>query len=303
MIIATYNVEFLFDEGKHEHSGQMWDYSPESVAEKVKNLGAKLAEANADVLLLQEVGSQSAVQKVIDTSGIPYKCFFAEADRYGVCNAVLYRVPAKHVSSIPTNGSLPTFGEVADNITQNIPSRRGFAYITVEFNGATLHIIGLHLKANFLTDSKGEGFISPPASQMEAADGLIRSEFFRLSQAKKLRQIVDEILKDDPTAQVLLAGDFNCNDTDSVRKIIAGAMPDTDSALVSALENIPTADRFTRVSKKGIKYSIDDILISSNLKSHIKDVRILNEDLSSHKNIPPTFSSTESDHALIKLEF
>jgi endonuclease/exonuclease/phosphatase family metal-dependent hydrolase len=156
MIVATYNVEFLFDEGEHQHSGQTWVYKPEYVAERVSKLAEKFKQINADVLLLQEVGSESVVHKIIEQSGLSYQAFFGETDRFGVGNAVLYRVPVTQVSSVPTTGALPSFGsDTADNLSPHIPSRRGFVHATVEYQGAPLHIIGLHIKANFLTNAAG----------------------------------------------------------------------------------------------------------------------------------------------------
>jgi len=66
MKIATFNVEFLFDEGEHKHSGKTWTYSKEYVNARIEYLAKIFSEIDADVLFLQEVASTSMIEKIIN---------------------------------------------------------------------------------------------------------------------------------------------------------------------------------------------------------------------------------------------
>lgn len=305
MRVATYNVEFFFDTGKYTHSGAEWEYTVEFVDERIRKLSAKLREVDADILLLQEVGSLSAVQKLIKNTGIPYDMFAAEPDRFGVRNVALFRVPVSQKLSIPTTSPLPTFSDTdKDNLSQRIPSRRDFVYLVSELSGKQLHIIGLHLKANFLIGTYDENGAEHRRfhTQEDAANGLIRSELFRLSQAKKVRRLVDRILAADNTSYIIVAGDFNAREADSVRKIISGAEPELGGILRSATVSIDPGARYSNDSLRSGRRLIDDILCSESLLSEVGNVRILNHGLIPHKNRPPRPTHSDSDHAPIYID-
>ena len=91
MKIATHNVEFLFEEGTHSHSGKKWNYKKELVEARIDHFSKLFSEINADILLLQEVASQSVIERIIAKTRIDYSYFFANPDKNGVGNVVLYK--------------------------------------------------------------------------------------------------------------------------------------------------------------------------------------------------------------------
>lgn len=103
MTIATYNLNFLFGGGTHLRSGKEWVYSPELVVARVDYFAQRFAELGVDVLLLQEVASESVLQQVIVRSGIDYRYFLATPDEKGIGNAVLCRAPDAVARSITSS--------------------------------------------------------------------------------------------------------------------------------------------------------------------------------------------------------
>lgn len=303
MKIATHNVEFLFDEGAHVHSGKEWNYTKELVDARVEHFSKLFSEINADVLLLQEVASKSVIDRIIKKTGIDYLCFFATPDQNGVGNVVLYKAKDSVCKSIPAVASLPVFVEGDEDVVgRRIWSRRDFVYLETVRNNRKLHIIGIHIKANFLVPMKSvSGEIFPLTTQIAAADGLIRSELFRFSQAKKVRELVDQILTNDPSAQIIVAGDFNAEEYNSVFRIIRGNIVDASDSLIVTSQKVEPEGRFSIFTKDRMRL-IDHILISKSIESDVVSVHILNRDIPDNKDAAPNPTLVGSDHAPVVVE-
>ena len=293
MKIATHNLLFLFDKGMHSHSGEEWEYSSELVEARVAHFGGLFAEIDADVVFLQELASESVLKRIIESSGIAYSYFLAEPDVNGVGNAVIYKGTCE-CFSIPATSALPVFVEGdADMLAQRIFSRRDFVGMNMEYAGRLMLMLGLHLKAGFLVamkDSNGRNL--PIYDQLSAADGLIRSEFFRFAQARKAREVIDRFLVENPDGDVVVAGDFNARDGDVLLRIVQGVLKGVDDSLADTADWLPGLER---VSFGGRKL-VDHILISSRMAAAICDVRILNQGEKPPKDVSPTPAAIGSDH-------
>lgn len=304
MKIATFNVEFLFDEGEHRHSGKSWSYSPEYVAARIDHLAKQISDIDADVLFLQEVASESVLKRIIQKTGKNYLCFLAQPDNRNVGNAVIYKSSDCKVESVPAITDFPVMveGDV-DSIGPRLHSRRAFVHLTAEYNGKLLHLFGLHLNSRFFIhlQSKKDRTPLPIETQMDAADGLIRSEIFRSIQAKKMRQVIDHIFSEDKDAQIVVMGDFNSIERDTPFRIIQGEFSTKEDALLSPASNIPSEKKYSFIGEHGKKL-IDFILISKNLESSVKSIKVLNENLTFHSNKPPAPTFIESDHAPVVME-
>lgn len=304
MKVAIQNIEFLFDEGTHAHSGEEWQYTPEHVAARIEHFGELFSKIDADILLLQEIASKSVIERIIERSGIDYAYFFAEPDQNGVGNVALYKQKDAKCESVPAVSSLPVFVEDDEDVAgKRIWSRRDFVHLETTYNGKKLHVVGLHIKANFLVPQKdASGQTLPMDTQIGAADGLIRSEMFRFSQAKKVRQLVDGFFAEDPDAQVIVGGDFNSEESGSVFRIISGVIPDAPDSLVDTVQQVPEESRYSIPIKNGKKSVIDHLLVSRNLMSRVVDVKILNEYIFENHNVAPHPVLVGSDHAPVIAE-
>lgn len=306
MKIATCNVEFLFDEGIHTHSGKEWMYTPEHVEARIEHFSKLFSDIDADILLLQEVASESVIQRIIERTGLDYAHFFAAPDENGVGNVVLYKQKDAICESIPAIAPLPVFveGDV-DVLGSRMWPRRDFIHIETVRKGKKFHLLGIHIKSNFLVPEKNAaGEASSMTTQTAAADGLIRSEIFRFSQAKRVRQAIDSFVAADPDAHVLVAGDFNAEETNTVFRIIQGHNKKADDSLIPATKNIPAENRFS-LTDKGRKWLVDHVLISKNLEESLVNAQILNQELLDQadiKNIAPNPTLIASDHAPVCIE-
>lgn len=305
MKIATHNIDFLFGEGTHTHSGKEWNYTKELVEARIDHFSKLFSEINADILLLQEIASESVIERIIAKTGIDYSYFFATPDQNGVGNVVLYKQKDAVCESIPALTSLPVFVEGdTDVLGSRIWSRRDFVHMEMMWNSKKLHVVGVHVKANFLMPEKNTlGEAKPMTAQITAANGLIRSEVFRFSQAKKLRELIDTFFVTDPNALVIVGGDYNAEENYAVYRIIRGVINDAPDTLIEAGVKIDQEKRFSSLSKTlGRKRLLDHFLISKNLESHLSDVQILNDNISENKNVAPNPDLVGSDHAPIVIE-
>lgn len=305
MKIATHNLEFLFEEGVHAHSGKEWNYTKELVQARIDHFSKLFSEINADILLLQEVASKSVIERIIEKTGTAYSYFFATPDQNGVGNVVLYKQKDAVCESIPALTSLPVFVEGdTDVIGSRIWSRRDFVHMETTWRGKKLHVVGVHIKANFLMPEKNTtGEAHSMKTQITAADGLIRSEVFRFSQAKRLRELIDTFFTADPDASVVVAGDYNAEENYAVYRIIRGVISDNPDTLIATSEKVEEEKRFSSLSTTlGRKRLLDHILISKNLETNLIDVQILNKNISENKNVAPNPALVGSDHAPVIIE-
>jgi len=305
MKIATYNVEFLFDEGDHRHSGKDWVYSNKYVEARIEHLAGKLSEIDADVVFLQEIGSADTVERIIARTGIPYRLFLAKPDRSGVGNAVLYRPGDAEVRSIPAAGSFPVMVEGdQDAIGTQIASRRDFIHLKMTYRDRPLHLFGLHLNSRFhialrLKDKSKAP--SPIETQMDATDALIRSEIVRCVQARAMRKEIDSLFAQDPNALIAVMGDFNSQSREAPLRIIQGELEARSDTLVRIEEGLPSIDAYSFIGDHGKKL-IDHVLVSKALERSVTSFKILNTGLVHHQNMPPTPTYVESDHAPLLFE-
>jgi len=300
MKVITQNLEFLFDSGIHTHSGKEWTNSYEFVQARVGYFSEFFKNENADIVFLQELASEDVLKRIIENCGIDYSYFIATPDQNGVGNAILLKAKDATFESIPSVASIPVFvtGD-KDAIGPRLWARRDFAYVKTSYESKPLHLLGLHLKSNFaMPEQSLEGVAVPMDTQIGFADGMIRSELFRASQAKKAREMIDEFFKEDPDAQVIVAGDFNTQPSNPIFRMIQGGVNKFPDSLISTAKLIPEARRYSIVIGED-KYLADHILVSKSLQQRIGSVAVRNESLRKGESGEP---KVESDHAAVVLE-
>lgn len=303
MKVATYNVEFLFGEGLHAHSGNAWVYTKEFVEARILHLAADISRIDADIMFIQELGTEDVLGRILKKVDKGYSYFIAAPDKNGIGNAVIYKSKDCICSSIPARADMPVFVEGdRDGLGGRIWSRRDFIQVTTSYDGKPMHLIGLHLKSTFaMPEERADGTFLPMDTQALIADGLVRSEFFRLSQAKKVREVIDRFFAADPAAAVIVAGDFNAEERDIIGRLIRGAISSAPDSLVSAIERVPPERRFSSF-KHGRKKLLDHIIFSKSLEGRVASFAIMNEDLKDSDEAVYSMSHVESDHPPLVLE-
>ncbi|OHB25551.1 MAG: hypothetical protein A2542_00875 [Parcubacteria group bacterium RIFOXYD2_FULL_52_8] len=298
--IGTYNLSFLFDAGTRLHSGKPVDFSPEFVEQRFACFAAQFDLLDADILFLQELGDESALVKVLEKMKSDYSSFVASPDGGGVGNAVIYKSGLQCTcESIPSNALLPAFAAADQSaLGTTIPSRRDYVGLTTEHNGKKLTMLGVHIKGNFLMYEQGSMYAPAMLTQTIAADAVIRSEMFRLSQAKRVRELVDAALADGETAQVLVLGDFNSKEGNKVLDIVRGRLKNRPDSLMSILDQVPEQERWS-VAGKQSNALIDYVLSSPSLVPVVSSVQMHNKDLKNYEDDPSYPYIIPSDHAAI----
>lgn len=282
MKIATFNLRNLFAPGIRDEYGTPFEITRAFVDRYSDELRTVIEKLDADILIVEEVGSQQELEHILLRMGgvdAGYKVFFAEADSRGICVAVIYRVSLEPCS-LPDVDGMPVLrtGE-EDVLGKIIGNYRGLLYAKGVYNTKSLHIFGMHLKANNNLPLKGsDGKHIVPVSQRDAGDGVIRTLYLKLAEARRVRELVDAVFAEEADAQIILLGDMNDVDGSHVLRIISGVKDDPSTQLLNATLQFTKEEKFSHYYKgKGLL--IDHILISTSLTAHVKSVEIRNSEL------------------------
>jgi exonuclease III len=292
MKIATYNLCFLYGVGVHKHSGKDYMFNEDFVGKRIDYFAKAFTDINADILFVQELGSEEVLKRIIEKMDGKYKYFIAEPDVNGVGNAVLYRLDNCECESIPSKTNLPVFisGD-QDILGSRMYSRRDFVHLKTTYMNKPIHFLGIHIKSNFLVPEVDiDGAAKPMTSQMQMADGRIRSEIFRFSQAKKIREVVDAFFEEDPLANVIVLGDVNSKPKLPVFTIIQGEIKNNPDYLIPITSRIPE------------EKLVDHVLVSKSLEQQVSNIEMFNKYLVEYKNSDQFPYFVESDHPAIILE-
>jgi endonuclease/exonuclease/phosphatase family metal-dependent hydrolase len=144
-----------------------------------------LAALAPDIAVLIETGGEAAVAEIRDEltargQTYPFASTVLAFDRERRIGVLARQAPAQvaHVT------------EAAYRMqNRDVPVRRGFAHCVFEWPGYRLHLLAAHLKS-------------------KAFDALGQTDMRRY-EARLLRRLVDDILRVEPEANVLLVGDLN----------------------------------------------------------------------------------------------
>jgi hypothetical protein len=141
------------------------------------------------------------------------------------------------------------------------------------------------------------------------AEGSFLSSMKRMSQAVEVRLLVDQILDDDPDAQIIVAGDFNATPDEVPVLVIRGTVEDTGSpnhaarVLVSIEYTVPEPARYT-LFHQGKVQMLDHMLITRNLLAAYHGSEIHSEILHDESTAFATdVKYPESDHAPVVATF
>ena len=187
LTILTYNVENLFDDvhdgsefpefdpARGRWSSDLFHMRVETIAEVIR----KAAPGGPDVLLLQEVENENALRVLLRTglSDLGYTFFVVVPKKKLPANvAIASRLPISHVRSHGVHAWRKN--PVRDIIEADIETKDG-----------VLHLFDDHWKSK--------------------AGGVKATERSRLESAGIVAQRVREILAEDPSTDIIVAGDMN----------------------------------------------------------------------------------------------
>jgi endonuclease/exonuclease/phosphatase family metal-dependent hydrolase len=215
--VATFNVLNLFDGDDDPY------YADETTAAKpraeLERLAGTIRRLDADLLALQEVENRGYLERFLQVflSDMGYEVVHFEGnDMRGIDVCLLSRLPVgrvishRHLRFTGPNGDPRRFS-------------RDVLVATIEPPGAqSLDLWVVHLKSN--------------------SDGRAHAEPIRLAEARQLRRLLDDALRADPAARIIVAGDFNDTWQSGTLRTIVGS---GDAALWSASQNAESRDLIT----------------------------------------------------------
>lgn len=294
--LATYNVLNLFDP-RNADERKITDA-------KIAFLGERIAESQADVVGLQEIGSEKLLDELVAWLQKHANYMHREvgtADHRGIRNAAISRLPFLS-SRVLTSPALDFPRFIASDphpYGTRLPLRRGVVHVEVD-GGALgpIDMLVLHFKSArgvpLRTDS-GDPIM--PASSRDFGEAAMRALIWRAAEALFVRGAADALFAAGKKNVVVL-GDFNdAFESTPVRMVRGGGA----GVLHGTAEAIDAARRFT-VLHNGDKKTIDHVLLSSSLRERLKSARILNAHLHDHDAGITDAPRPDSDHALTVVE-
>lgn len=299
--IATYNVLDLFDPEPGDEAGKTL------LDEKIAFLTRKLDDVDADVVGLQEIGSEDALERLASSLARgPYARVVGTPDARGIRCALLTRLPilAAEVLTTPAlpfpvfvEGDPPPFGA-------RLPLRRGVVQVELDAGGdrERLFVLVVHFKSGRPAPLKtAAGEVVEPQSSFAAMQGTVRSVVFRAAEALFVRQALDAIFARHPEARIAVVGDFNDVWSSIVFRAVRGLK---DTELFDATRSIPYERRHT-LMHFGSTRAIDHVLVSAPLLARVTSAHVFNEDLRDHDALRAAGETrfADSDHAPLVVRF
>lgn len=324
LTVATANVLNLALSNRRYYANQD-PYSQRDYDRKMAWLGGRIAALNADILAVQEVWDEAALQDAVKASGLHYHTVIvpgAENDATkglnGAANTprvgIVTRLEVEHIES---------FSEIPLAMQLHVPDiglqtkfERPPLWATLRMkHGQRVHVLTAHLKSKrpkFLQDVNGQAS-EDHEDENTLARATLRSLVIRGAEACALRAIVVNVLKRTHEPLIVM-GDFNDAPHSVTTQIIAATgevaydKGARDTALFNAYES-----QGEMALKKDVAYShihqgspevLDQILISEELlrssRFSIGDVRrvdYFNDHLQEGKD------RAKSDHGFVRAVF
>jgi len=295
LVIGTFNVKDYFDSPRNAPV----------LPSKAREIAKHLTRAQADVVALQEVGSEELVRDALAhvPFGASYTVFFGGADRRGIGNAIVSRLPVEEVEH-HTEESLP-FPVFREGDPEPFPGRlrlrRPVVRVRLAALGHTLHVLTTHWKSKLpkpLENALGEEQRWEGGVGRAEAD--LRSLVSRGAEALFVRRLVERHTAGG--AEAIVLGDLNdTEDSIPVRILRAEGQP---GELFPAADRAPRPARVTTLHR-GVPEQIDHLLATRAVHEKLYEVRFFNEALRDHPFDPSADAepTVDSDHAMVVAEY
>jgi endonuclease/exonuclease/phosphatase family metal-dependent hydrolase len=308
--IASFNVENLILPGLHYY--ERFDITPEAYAVKANWIASILDRARADIIGLQEVWLDEAIQDAVSRSTFLAKGTVVVAPGTSRAENVQGRVakrprvglisryPVKSVLSIPAfpatmNLTIPLRAEAGKVVAVPIGIghfQRAVLKAVIDVGGTDIVVFVAHLKSKGPMIADGEDGRDPFLASL----GQARATMVRAAEAAALRHLILEEVRDTRTPVIVL-GDLNDTPESASTQIVCGPavhaemnhaelVPVWDVALYSshkiAFERAPNGHTHVFAGERDI---LDHILLSNEFyprnRARIGDV-ISHEVLNQH---------------------
>jgi endonuclease/exonuclease/phosphatase family metal-dependent hydrolase len=307
--IATWNFEALDDREV-------------SWSSRLKVLRDMFQRTNADILLLQEVNTLSALETlrcgtfcedfaIANTktkAGNPYdQRNLVILSRWNISKVRQY---------LNTIAPAPVWKKITrkppETEAKEVGWERPILHVEIDLNGRRMHVVNIHLKSMLPSNIEGQQDSQHSyqwLSHVGWAEGYFLSDLKRVGQALETRMLVDKIFaQEGDNAIVVVGGDYNADLGSVPFKTIVGSVDDTSNpdlrpgVLIPCEMNVPSTKRFSLLHR-GIGNMIDHIAVSQAFYPYWEETVIFNELLPDKSIAFATTKFPESDHAPIVAHF
>lgn len=263
--LGTFNVYNLFDE--YDDPYHVDEGTPAKPKEQLERLAATIKKLDVDVLALEEVENRGYLQRFVATylpdMGYENVVCIESNDRRGIDCAVLSRLPVGPVTSY-------RHLRFPDGSGEEMQFRRDLLEARIEPPGCqAFSLFVVHFK-----------------SKRGGADTTGK---YRLGEARKTREVLDDLLRQHRDALFVICGDFNDTWDSPPLKLLRG---EGDTALHGLLADLPKDAATYNQEPHGM---IDFLLCSPAMaKRYVPK---------SCKIMPGTVDSSGSDHNPVSAHF
>lgn len=263
--LATLNAEFMFDGAGDEGQASFEHQADPAKARAHRDrIGEILRMLDADVVMLQEIEDERAVQLLVDESlaDMGYTVHFVQGGDYftGQDVGLLSRIPVQEIGRTDERANVGATGDTY-GVSKNM-------YARLLLGDVPTTLIGLH-------------FLARPTDASRTPR--------REAQAEVIRQLV--VQEQNAGRAVAVLGDFN--DFDGATLDLAGSTPITDvmatikaagpgpsDDLRNLMADVPQVERYTAHYDRndndevdpGELSALDHILLSPRLYRHVREV-------------------------------
>lgn len=247
LTILSWNVEHFVDEFDNPYiDNDRENNPPQNIDERRELVSDVIKRANADVVVLQEFESDSYAQQFAEEyfPELGYQIFSGHESSDWYMNVVMMsRVPlglfhSYATSNTPIPGQLDEAGNPESQTFINNRMWTAEILVNPEYH---FFLTGVHLKAG-----RGE-----------------RNESWRMGQMNLLRYHYDQLLKQNPDANILAVGDFNSTPESPEMELFLGEGTD-----IEFIDPLAETEIFSHPADSAF-WRIDHILPNTNM---IKEV-------------------------------
>ena len=291
--LATYNVLDLFGDDEAY------------VAGKAAALGPIARALDADVIGLQEVASDAALDALLGAAGLSGAVVVhGSRDARGIGTSLVSRLPVLQSEVLTTDElSFPVFYS-NDPVPYGVrlPLRRGFVSALLDAGPlGRVRVLVAHLKSGrgvWLKTQDGEAV--EPTSQAEWGEADLRALVWRSAEAIFLRRAADAAFVRGDADHVVVMGDLNDVATSFPLRLLRGM---GEHGLRSVAEAVAPADRYSTLHRAS-REAIDHILVSNELFARLASARFVHEGLLDLSMLEPDAPRPHgSDHAPLVARF
>lgn len=266
LTLASFNILNLFDNYDNPYAED--ESTPTKPREQMEKVAATIRKINPDVIALQEVEKREYlarfVQVMLADMGYEHVVELESNDIRGIDCAVLSRVPIGPVTTY-------RYLRWTDDEGRTQAFNRDLLRVNLQPEGKPdFDLFVVHLKSK---SSKG------------------RSDEIRLGEARKVREVLDGILKKDQQARFVLCGDFN-DDWDS--PALMAIRGEKDEPLKCFATELPPEKRIT-YNRPPHQSMIDYIFCSPAMAERYMP--------GSYRIFPGSVDTSGSDHNPVALRF